>query len=161
MKRDKHLTHGFGQRSHKYIARVPNGRGYRYFYDADEYRAYQQGKSGGEKKKSVWSTLGTVGSVTGNQGLITFANTMDLLQNHYGSKPPSDKPHFNRPHSRKVKIGKGTVTVRKGKRVGESQKRKKAKQAINAVRKAIYQLHKKRRKPSNSRPSGGGGRIDY
>lgn len=104
MKRDKHLTHGFGQRSHKYIARVPNGRGYRYFYDADEYRAYQQGKSGGKKKESVWSTSGTVASVTGNQGLI------------------------------------------------------------NAVRKAIHHLHKKHKKhkkSSNSRPSGGGGRIDY
>lgn len=118
MKRDKHLTHGFGQRSHKYIARVPNGRGYRYFYDANEYRAYQQGKSGGNTR-SVWNTLGTVGSVTGNQGLITFANTMNLLQNNH-NKPANIEPHrSDRPHSRKVKIGRGTVKVKKGNRLGD------------------------------------------
>ena len=113
-----------------------------------------------KKKKSVWSTLGTVGSVTGNQGLITFANTMDLLQNHYGNKPASDKPHFNRPHSRKVKIGKGTVTVRKGKRAVESKNKRRKKYAAAGL-KAIHKLYRKRRKHSNPRPGGGGGSIDY
>ena len=122
MRHKKQLSHafGFGNKSHKYIAKVPSGRDYRYFYNTDEYRTYQQGQ-GGEKKRSVWSTLGAVGSVTGNQGLITFANTMNLLENHH-SKPASVTPsRSDRPHSRRVKIGRGTATVRKRNRIGEQE----------------------------------------
>lgn len=36
-------------RPHKYIARVFTGKGYRYFYDADEYNAYKYGESHGHR----------------------------------------------------------------------------------------------------------------
>lgn len=36
-------------RPHKYIARAFTGKGYRYFYDADEYNAYKYGESHGHR----------------------------------------------------------------------------------------------------------------
>lgn len=50
---DDYLEHIFGfgkkkgssKKNHKYVARVPDGDGYRYFYSHAEYAAYQAGKT--------------------------------------------------------------------------------------------------------------------
>lgn len=42
---------------HKYIARVPDGNGYRYFYTQSEYDAYRKGKNpSGEKGLKIHTT---------------------------------------------------------------------------------------------------------
>ena len=48
MRPHKHIARVLS-RPHKYIARVLSGKGYRYFYDADEYNAYKYGGSHGHR----------------------------------------------------------------------------------------------------------------
>ena len=93
----------FNNRHHKYIAKIPRGKGYRYFYDTDEYNSYRQGG------------VGTRSAATGMMSVNTIGNLFGSI--HSSNETPAGHP--NRPHSRKPKIARGSVTVRKRKKVDD------------------------------------------
>lgn len=90
-------------RQHKYIAKIPRGKGYRYFYDTDEYNSYRQGG------------VGTRSAATG----LMSMNTIGSLFNSIHSNNEAPASHPNRPHSRKPKVARGSVRVRKRNSIGD------------------------------------------
>lgn len=99
---DDYLEHIFGfgkkkgsqKKNHKYVARVPDGDGYRYFYSHAEYAAYQAGKTAkgavgavGDAAKGALNTVGNAAKTAANvSGLSKLHKANSQVFESFGYK---------------------------------------------------------------------------
>lgn len=113
---DDYLEHIFGfgkkkgsqKKNHKYVARVPDGDGYRYFYSHAEYAAYQAGKT-------VKGALNTVGNAA-----KTAADVSGLSKLHKANSQMLESVGYKvKRNVKAVKYGAPKVieTIKKKKRI--------------------------------------------